>query len=614
MSTLQKGFVLCFLSALLFTCKTFAVVETYSQYKTALQIGTDLPNKDEKFKSQFVWQNILSSSVEDAVTLRILDRNILSQDFSCTVTLRIEYFKTPEQSSPDVIEPVQLSLEYKTATGALQKLNDTYTFKDAYQVRIIVTDITSPQYGANIPSFIELGSIINVNRTYKFQEGFPINITADLSGTSNSNTVRELGLGWDFIPGAEEYDLEWATIDEGSERQAILNRMVAKKLSTDPEPEPAELESVFRNNATRVTTHNNKYPVSLILNSRYMAVRIRPAFFNSEGIREEGQWRYKKADDIQFAVWDLQSAVDQQDLTWHEQKLNWQYAATYAEEGKKKEVINYFDGTLRGRQTATINSTDNVAVVQENVYDQYGRPLISILPAPVKENSSGPEYLHFFKDFNKNTSGIAYSFKDILNGCEIKPSALSTDVDFTKASNTYYSPNNIFIKEGSPFKRDVRHDQFIPNADGFPFSVTQYTPDNTGRIRLQGGVGATFQPGLANSKTTKYYYSKPTQWELDRLFGNDVGFANHYLKNMVVDPNGQISVSYLNASGKTIATALAGNAPLSQDALSTATATEQTINLIRPEQFTFDATALTLSATTTHITTVPGKVELKYNI
>ena len=42
----------------------------------------------------------------------------------------------------------------------------------------------------------------------------------------------------------------------------------------------------------------------------------------------------------------------------------------------------------------------------------------------------------------------------------------------------------------------------------------------------------------------------------------------HYLKNMVVDPNGQISVSYVDASGKTIATALAGITPPNMHSLS----------------------------------------------
>src|SRR6202041_345723 len=132
-------------------------------------------------------------------------------------------------------------------------------------------------------------------------------------------------------------------------------------------------------------------------------------------------------------------------------------------------------------------------------------------------------------------------------------------------------------------------------AAGFPLSVTQYTGDNTGRIKSQGGVGLAFQPGKAGSpqlsKTTKYYYGKPQQWELDQLFANDAGYAEHYLRNMVVDPNGQMSISYLNASGKTIATALTGLSPATVDTLPSYVRPQLTsTRLLKPSDFTYDAT------------------------
>ena len=52
----------------------------------------------------------------------------------------------------------------------------------------------------------------------------------------------------------------------------------------------------------------------------------------------------------------------------HESNLNWQYAVSFAEEGKRKEVVNYFDGTLRNRQVITINNSDNKNIVQETIY------------------------------------------------------------------------------------------------------------------------------------------------------------------------------------------------------------------------------------------------------
>ncbi|MGK4569020.1 hypothetical protein [Flavobacterium sp. 3HN19-14] len=60
----------------------------------------------------------------------------------------------------------------------------------------------------------------------------------------------------------------------------------------------------------------------------------------------------------------------------------------------------------------------------------------------------------------------------------------------------------------------------------------------------------------------KYFYSIPSQPELNRLFGYNVGIAGHYKKNTVVDPNGQVSNTYLDPQGRTIATALSSGSPI----------------------------------------------------
>src|SRR5690554_6131046 len=54
---------------------------------------------------------------------------------------------------------------------------------------------------------------------------------------------------------------------------------------------------------------------------------------------------------------------------------------------------------------------------------------------------------------------------------------------------------------------------------------------------------------------------------LNKLFGSEVGYSNHYQKNAVIDANGQVSVSYIDISGKVIATALAGEAPQNMEGL-----------------------------------------------
>jgi len=411
--------------------------------------------------------------------------------------------------------------------------------------------------------------------------------------------TRQLKLSWASVLGAEEYDLEWTVLDDESEWGSLVSDITAYVPGNNSESINNQLLEVFRNNSSRVTiTNAYSYSLSLFNNTKYILVRIRQVAYNAEGVRLEGAWEYKK-ENGSYAFWET---------NWNEPLLNWQIATAYAEDGKRKEVVSYFDGSLRNRQTVTVS--DTVAIVQENVYDEFGRLAASILPAPVKEMPKDAPVLHYFKNFNLNMETVPapYSFKDLKGLCEVNPGALQG------GASAYYSPSNQFLSNPL-FANKNNFTKYIPNAVGYPLSVTQYTADNTGRVKIQGGVGAAFQPGQAESKTTKYYYSKPSQWELDRLFGNDVGLANHYLKNMVIDPNGQVSISYLNASGKTIATALAGSGPLTQEALSSNNPlSSQLVSLIRPEQFSYEASAMKLSAKSTHTVAVKGPAELIYNV
>lgn len=563
---------------------SFAGIEPYEDFISGSikQNDTVIVN-DEKFKNPlFDWADITNISVKNIISLRILDNQPISQSFSCTAVLRVEYYTTPGQGVPTVIDQVNLSVNYSKAGGAKYKISDSYNFANGHYVKITVLNITSPEFGTSIPPVLELSSKIVVDRQYHFKPGTTIKAQETLSSSG-------LNLSWPLIAGAEEYDVEWTTADTGSIHWSTVQDM---KAGTSL-PVHA-LDGLFRNNATRISTPKNNYLVSNVFNADYLLVRVRQVQYK-DSLRFEGNWDYRLADN-RYMLWSL---------GWHESNKNWQYSAVYAEEGKKKETITYFDGSLRGRQTATINSSDNVAIVQENIYDEFGRQAASILPAPAKQGS-GTQFLHYFRRFNLDSLGRPYSnlsFNPL--DCEISPWSLLAD----SGASRYYSPNN-------PFIAAKNYNRYIPDAGGYPLSLTHYTADNTGRIKIQGGVGQMFQPGQNNGrKTTRYYYGKPEQWELDRLFGNDVGYANRYLKNMVVDPNGQISISYLNASGKTIATALTGVAPGNVDSLDNLPPpTTEEARIIRPEQFVFNSTALKLSATTTYLASVAGNASIKYSI
>jgi hypothetical protein len=619
---------LCFLLA--FSPFSFAGVEPYENFiKGKIKRNDTLLVQDEKFKNaKYNWSDITNISVKNTIAVRLTGENVMKNSFSCELRLKVEYLTSPDQQTP-LVKNVTLKLNYSADKGAHYKYIDSYDFTGAYWVRVIVENIYSPEYKNNIPPFLLLSDNIVINRQYKFKPDAQIkpNITlikgktgstktttpvvrsfssmtsaaaASLNSTGSgslANSGNQLQLSWAVITGAEEYDIEWTTVDHGNPYIDTIQQMYGGSAGG---LNPALLDKIFLHDATRVTTANQTYTISLVSNDDYVLVRMRQAQYTSDGIRLLGDWNYTQ-DNGSYAVWPL---------SWHQPNLNWQYETDYAEEGKKKEVIQYFDGTLRSRQAVTINNTDQVNVVQENIYDEFGRATASILPAPVKETGITNPYVHYFTNFNLNASNSPYNIANVYGttgsaSCEFNPDSLN----ISSGASQYYSPNNAFLS-------DKYYNNYIPDASGRPLSVKQYTPDNTGRIEVQGGVGKTLQPGYAfPSYTTKYYYGKPDQGELDKLFGNDVGFASHYLKNMVMDPNGQISINYINASGKTIATALTGPAPATMDTVkSYVRPTVQKINILDSSKFVFDNSNLQIKATTTYLAALTGPAAITYTI
>jgi RHS repeat-associated protein len=621
------SFLLLFALLGLARLTAFAGIEPYENFiKGKIKRNDTVVVKDEKFKNpKYNWGDITNISVKDAISFRITNETFVKKDFTCTVYLKVEYLTSPDQRAP-MVKNIELKVNYSLKKGAVYKITDAYSFMGAYWVRVTVENIYSPQFGNNVPQDFQLVNNITIERQYRFKPTLAIRPNVQMVNIAGSKTSKpspavklktrrsfsslvrnnfsvtsgtinsgnQLQLTWGVITGAEEYDIEWTTADQGNANFTLIGQMAA---GTSGAVDPAVLDKLFLHNATRVTTNAQSYLLSLVYNDAYILVRMRQVQYSADGIRLLGDWDYSQ-DNGSYAVWAL---------NWYQQNLNWQYSAAFAEEGKKKEVVSYFDGTLRGRQTVTLNNSDNVAVVQENVYDDFGRVTASILPAPFKESSGNIPYLHYFQNYNLNSSSIPYSASNILgsgsSGCDFNPDPLNT----SSGASKYYSGQN-------PFKADRLYNNYIADAEGYPLSVTEYTADNTGRTRLQGGVGKIFQPGDAG-RTTKYYYGKPEQWELDQLFGNDAGDASHYLKNMVVDPNGQISVSYLNASGKTVATALTGPAPAAMDAVASIVPVRTVATkLLDSSKFVFNSTGLTISATTTYLAPLTGPASIAYHI
>ncbi|WP_106792837.1 DUF6443 domain-containing protein [Aquimarina sp. Aq78] len=436
---------------------------------------------------------------------------------------------------------VELSVEHNVIPGAGNSGVDVrkHVIKDRYGARIAVQQGTYENLGAGlapdingyIPENILLAAQLDIENYKQLSD------TTPLLQVVRDNVRNELSVKWSVIEGVDNYQLEWTWVDSyGDTFETALTSDLIRLTTRD-----------FEQNSTRIQTINNEYNIPLIYSKGYIIYRVRAVGRYQENVSKYkyGRWSSGANEKTTVASWPGVYQVTED----HENDKNWQFQASYAEEGKKKEVVSYFDGTLRNRQTVTkINSDDNT-IIGEVIYDAQGRPAVEVLPVPTTQKQIG-----YVRDFNQSTlqPGTPYDYKDFdLNSQNILDQSTAEKAMATaNGASKYYSTTN-------DTNGDFR--DRVPDAEGHPFSQIEYMPDNTGRIRRKSGVGVTHQ--LGSGQEMEYYYGTPEQKELNRLFGYSVGHKAHYKKNMVIDPNGQASISYIDPQGRTIATALSGYTP-----------------------------------------------------
>jgi len=624
-----------------------AASESYVQSITGnLKKGDSVTVIDDKFLNLPIndWNQVKNLSIDNVISFELRQDtplNYYTRPFSCTLNITIKYFTSRDQQIPKEIDNLDLVVRYDTTKGKHFPMIARYKFKNAFKVTVVINSISSPEWKDKLPAVFRLKNQILVERKYPFdghgkgslhigliqpiqQESQLLargpQAIAPFQAPSPLQVVNgQLPISWDpaQFAGAEEYDLEWTYID------ALSSRGVAIQNSYGGQQGPLDIPDDIvgqwmMHDATRVTITSTQYSISLPYTEGYVLVRVRGVNFPAENIRHTGDWQYRDGNGNTSGLY----------IDAHQPFLNWQYVGSFAEEGKKKEAIDYFDGSQRDRQTVTITNSDltsqngvlsPTASVHEIIYDIMGRAAVNIMPVPVKSS-----VLDYYPAFNQDGADNPYSFSNIHldhasgNSCSISADALSN----SSGAAQYYSPANGFMDAQQNFPQDASNatnyyfTKYVPDAGGYPFSLTEYTQDNTGRIRRQGGVGSTFQIGSGHE--TNYFYGKPLQSDLDRLFGSEAGDASHYLKNMIVDPNGQVSVTYIDANGKTIATALTGGAPGNLDALPSSQSAQasRALNetLIQPADFVSDALGLSMNASTTFMATVPGNFTLNYSV
>lgn len=465
----------------------------------------------------------------------------IRSNFSVTVTLQIITYNSSEVATGTYNKT--FTVNYDTAAGAKYKSLDYTTYSDAFALRAKIISIDSGNINWPVSNVLKVENQLTATRDYSFN----CNLAIEGLNTNLSAANNELTAGWtqpslDDNAGVTEYDLEWAWVDEG----ALAGYKNGNNFVQD---------LVFTNNATRVSISGSSYNIPLLYDDTgRIFVRVRPVQLRTDGQRIEGRWNWIFNDANQPV-----ESINPVFYTFygHEDKLNWQASTSFAEEGKRKSVIQYFDGSLRNRQTITKDNTSNTTVVAESFYDYQGRAIVQVLPAPTLNTA-----IAYVKNFNQAIGYNEYP-KSVYDKLDANTTVCSNpakpfNTDFGTAN--YYSAKNPMLPTDALAK-------YIPDAtagnpnEAYSFTETRLSPD--GRVAAQGGVGSTYQ--LGSGHETKYYYEPPAQEELDALLGTDAGVASHYFKNIVRDANGQFSVSYVDMHGRTVATALAGEVPKNVD-------------------------------------------------
>ena len=479
--------------------------------------------------------------------------DILNTNFELKVNYTINF--TAIGSLPSISENASLSISYKAdATSVITDFSEQikkhvsasqYKSASVFVTSYVLTSTISPP--PVIPSDVHLELKVEAEKYVDMNPFF----TQYIDVVYQNNSVVPY---WNVVPGAEEYELQYVFIDKNTDG---YNDFLSGS-SEDP--------FLFKTPISIITS-NNYYEIDPTYGSGALFFRCRAIgrfvnnslFTSNETFHKRFfDWKYLnntstkciiKFDDVQNLTLSPKVVLE------FETNKNWQLVKSYAEDGKNKKVISYFDATSRSRQMVTNLSTGNMSVVAANIYDAEGRPTINVLPVPLPTND-----LHFKTDMTvSNLSGLTFDITDFdqITGSNPMKSTTSN----INAAN-YYSSNLITNVYDNAVNRD-----YIPNANGYPYTQVQYKRDNTGKPTRQSGVGDFHhlfndEEGISlDWAETRFYYGSPSKEKLNRLFGKNVGIASHYKLNIIEDANGQMSVAYLDQEDRTIATALVGNPP-----------------------------------------------------
>ena len=455
-----------------------------------------------------------------------------------TVTLNNQALKVRYDVTEggEIIDYVERNYSYYDAGGGLIGIHDVIKAKIT-GTSITVKKFDGTTYNANVApknTFIEIE--IASKRYVDVSSSNPSGavLTSDV-------TNRYFNLEYPFSPGADYYEIEWLFISDGIKNGDHKNLSI-----------PVNFKD-----ANRIRIRENYYALPMEFSRGSLIHRYRLVSQDASGEYQYSAWSYTPSTSTISAIQTEQSNtvgnffyhyIDGTEIL--NENLNWEYTSVFAENGLRKDQLQFFDGLGRNKQSVSLLSSDGNAVVSESEYDYAGRPSIQLMPAPV--TSQGLQYYAANPNFTPANYFSDTRLDQVTSGTGETPAEL----DAAALATQYYSPSN-------SIQSDFR--DFIPDAKGYPYSQMLYDNNGTGRVIQQSAPGDTY--AMKEGKNKTFIYGRPKQEELDRLFGNEAGLSINYSKDYQIDENSQISITYKDGSNRVVATCLSGNTPSGMDAL-----------------------------------------------
>jgi hypothetical protein len=560
----MKTWILAIVSITL-TLSSFAKDYEYPKLINITGVGDYAFTKDVRYT--YISSNFINRKIENKITVNIdkEDLNYIDQKARIAVELEISVIEQIAHMSfaPITTFTKTVELYFDPAEGALEIDQVTLTYPNIVLSNVSVKSITvisgpaSTYPHASLPK-LQLTNTILIERVDEMSLAAIDyqNITVQQSNNDN------LSINWPIVPGAEAYEVELHFVDDQVDRTLT---------SSNSDPRQIDLNRTidFRKNALLIRVKDGtSLELPIILPQGLILCRVR-------AIGEELSMDHVET----YSIWSLPDQVPYSYFNFNaysscqtapvDIKKNWNYTLSLSEDSKFGSTLTYHDGMLRLRQTIAMDNENHLPIVHSNIFDHSGGENLQVPPVPVFDNAR----FVYRSRLNKDASGGEYTYEDFdLNYSSTDEIAVNK-MDATTGANFYFSPNFNTYLQSSGFSADVvqRH-SFLPDADGFAFAQQELTNDGTGRIARSGGLGKTHQLSafqkdnsapsgysLKEGKETKSWDGTPFQAELDKLFASEVGVYSNYKKTMTQDPNGQISVSYIDLFGRTVATGLAGH-------------------------------------------------------